>query len=152
MFNTNKEDDLKEKAAHLAETTKNNIDKAASDVRRSAEDLATNVKRSADDIGQNLQQAATQSKHEALGVVNSLKNLLAQYASSTNVNALKEQILDKAYELKGTVTDEVAHAYQVSKDRTVHTVQEKPLISLGLAIGAGLLLGYILGTKNSSKE
>lgn len=152
MFNTNKEDDLKEKAAHLAETTKNNIDKAASDVRRSAEDLATNVKRSADDIGQNLQQAATQSKHEALGVVNSLKNLLAQYASSTNVNALKEQILDNAYELKGTVTDEVAHAYQVSKDRTVHTVQEKPLISLGLAIGAGLLLGYILGTKNSSKE
>ncbi len=95
---------------------------------------------------------ATQSKHEALGVVNSLKNLLAQYASSTNVNALKEQILDKAYELKGTVTDEVAHAYQVSKDRTVHTVQEKPLVSLGLAIGAGLLLGYILGSKNSTKR
>ncbi len=141
MFNTNKEDDLKDKAAHLADTTRKNIEKTASDIKRSAED-----------IGQNLQESAAQSKHEALGVVNSLKNLLAQYASSTNVNALKEQILDKAYELKGTVTDEVAHAYQVSKDRTVHTVQEKPLISLGLAIGAGLLLGYILGTKNSSKE
>jgi ElaB/YqjD/DUF883 family membrane-anchored ribosome-binding protein len=152
MFNTNKENDLKDKATHLAETTKNNMEKTASDVKRGAEDMATNVKRSAEDIGQNLQNSATQSKNEALGVVNSLKNLLAQYASSTNVNALKEQILDKAYELKGTVTDEVAHAYQVSKDRTVHTVQEKPLVSLGLAIGAGLLLGYILGSKNTSKE
>ena len=152
MFNTNKENDLKDKAAQLADTTKNNIEKTATDVRRGAEDLATNVKRSAEDIGHNLQESANQGKQEALGVVNSLKNLLAQYTSSTNVNALKEQILDKAYELKGTVTDEVAHAYQVGKDRTVHTVQEKPLVSLGLAVGAGLLLGYILGTKNSTKE
>jgi ElaB/YqjD/DUF883 family membrane-anchored ribosome-binding protein len=151
MFNINKQDDLKEKAAHLAETTKNNIEKTAADAKRGAEDLATNVKRSAEDIGQNMQQAATDSKHEALGVINSLKGLLAQYTNSTNVHELKEQILDKAYELKGTVRDEVANAYHTGKDRTVQTVQDKPLLSLGLAIGAGVLLGYILGTKNSSR-
>ena len=151
MFNTNKQNDLKDQAAHLAETAKNNIEKTTSDVRRSAEDLATNVKRGAEDIGQNLQETATAGKHEALGVINSLKALLAQYTNSANVNDLKEQILDKAYELKGTVSDEVANAYHTGKERTAQTVQDKPLLSLGLAVGAGVLLGYILGSKNSSK-
>ena len=151
MFNTNKQNDLKDQAAHLAETAKNNIEKTTSDVRRSAEDLATNVKRGAEDIGQNLQETATAGKHEALGVINSLKALLAQYTNASNVQDLKEQILDKAYELKGTVSDEVANAYHTGKERTAQTVQDKPLLSLGLAVGAGVLLGYILGSKNSSK-
>ncbi len=151
MFNINKQDELKDKATHLAETTKNNVEKAASDVKRDAEDLATNVKRSAEDIGHHLQESATEGKHEALGVINSLKGLLAQYTNSSNVHELKEQILDKAYELKNTVHDEVSNAYHTGKQRTAETVQEKPLLSLGLAIGAGVLLGYILGTKNSSK-
>ena len=151
MFNINKQDDLKDKAAHLAETAKNNIDKAASDVRRGAEDLATNVIRGAEDISQNFQESTTASKQEALGVINSLKGLLAQYTNSSNVNDLKEQILDKAYELKNTVHDEVSNAYHTGKERTAQTVQDKPLLSLGLAVGAGVLLGYILGTKNSSK-
>ena len=151
MFDINKQDDLKDKAARLAETAKNNLDNTASDVKRSAEDLATNIRRGAEDIGQNLQEAATEGKREALGVINSLKGLLAQYTNSSNVQDLKEQILDKAYELKGTVSNEVAHAYHTGKDRTVQTVQDKPLLSLGLAVGAGVLLGYILGSKNTSK-
>ena len=151
MFNTNKQDDLKDQAAQLAETAKNNIENTATDVKRSAEDLATNVKRGAEDISQHLQETATAGKHEALGVINSLKALLAQYTNSANVNDLKEQILDKAHQLKGTVSDEVAHAYHTGKERTAQTVQDKPLLSLGLAVGAGVLLGYILGTKNSSK-
>lgn len=151
MFNINKQDDLKDKATNLAETTRNNIEKTASDMKRGAEDLATNVQRSAEDIGHHLQESATEGKHEALGVINSLKSLLAQYTNSSNVNELKEQILDKAYELKHTVHDEVSHAYHTGKQRTAQAVQEKPLLSLGLAVGAGVLLGYILGTKNSSK-
>ena len=151
MFNTNKQDDLKDKATLLAETTRNNIEKTASDVKRGAEDLASSAKRSAEDIGHDLQKTATEGKHEALSVINSLKGLLAQYTNSTNVHELKEQILDKAYELKNTVHDEVSHVYHTGKQRAAETVQEKPLLSLGLAIGAGVLLGYILGTKNSSK-
>ena len=140
MFNTNKQDELKDKAAYLADTAKSNIEETASDMRRGAEE-----------IGRDLQKTVTEGKHEALGVINSLKGLLAQYTNSTNVQELKEQILDKACELKGTVSNEVSHAYHTGKDRTVQTVQEKPLLSLGLAVGAGVLLGYILGSKNSSK-
>lgn len=139
MFNSNKEE-LKDKAANLAENVKDNVQDVASDVRRSA-----------DRIGQNLQEKTLETKHEALSVIDSLKSLINQYTSSANVSEIKNQILDKAYELKGTVKDEVTHAYEAGKERTVHTVQEKPLLSLGLAIGAGVLLGYILGSKQSSK-
>lgn len=140
MFNTNKQEELKDKAAHLAENVKGNV-----------EDVANDVKRSAEQIGQTVQQKSTETKREALNVIESLKSLINQYASSTNVTDIKNQILDKAYELKGTVQDEVSHAYSAGKERTVQTVQEKPLLSLGLAIGAGVLLGYILGSKQSSK-
>lgn len=140
MFNMNKQDDLKNKAADLADNVKDNVEQVTKDVKRSAES-----------IGNSVQQKATETKYEALNVVDSLKSLLAQYTNSTNVNELKNQILDKAYELKGTVKDEVTHAYETSKERTVQTVQDKPLLSLGLAVGAGLLLGYILGSKQSSK-
>jgi ElaB/YqjD/DUF883 family membrane-anchored ribosome-binding protein len=140
MFNSNKQEELKDKAANLAENVKDNVHDVASDVRRSA-----------DRIGQNLQEKTLETKHEALSVIESLKSLINQYTSSANVSEIKNQILDKAYELKGTVKDEVTHAYEAGKERTVHTVQEKPLLSLGLAIGAGVLLGYILGSKQSSK-
>ncbi len=140
MFNINKQDDLKNKAADLADNVKDNVEQVTKDVKRSAES-----------IGNSVQQKAVETKHEALNVIDSLKSLLAQYTNSTNVNELKNQILDKAYELKGTVKDEVTHAYETSKERTVQTVQDKPLLSLGLAVGAGLLLGYILGSKQSSK-
>ncbi|WP_020168712.1 MULTISPECIES: DUF883 C-terminal domain-containing protein [Methylotenera] len=140
MFNSNKQEELKDKAANLADTVKDNVEDVANDVRRSAER-----------VGSNLQQKTLETKHEALSVVDSLKSLINQYASSSNVEQIKNQILDKAYELKGTVKDEVSHAYAAGKERTVHTVQDKPLVSLGLAIGAGLLLGYILGSKQSDR-
>lgn len=140
MFNSNKQEDLKDKAANLAEHVKD-----------SAEDVASDVKRSADKIGRSVQEKADETKHEALSVIDSLKSLINQYTNSANVTDIKNQILDKAYELKGTVKDEVTYAYEAGKERTVHTVQEKPLLSLGLAIGAGVLLGYILGSKQSSK-
>ncbi|MES2502365.1 MAG: hypothetical protein V4545_07150 [Pseudomonadota bacterium] len=140
MFNTNNQENLKDKANQLAENVKGNV-----------EDVANDVKESAERISNNFQQKTAETKHEATNVIASLKSLINQYTSSTNVADIKNQILDKAHELQGTVTDEVAHAYSVGRDRAAQTVQEKPLLTLGLAVGAGVLLGYILGSKQSSK-
>lgn len=140
MFNSNKQEELKDKAANLAENVKDNVEDVANDVRRSAER-----------VGNTVQQKTYETRQEASSVIESLKSLINQYTSSSNVTDIKNQILDKAYELKGTVKDEVAHAYAAGKERTEHAVQDKPLVSLGLAVGAGLLLGYILGSKQNSK-
>ena len=77
--------------------------------------------------------------------------LLNQVTSSTNIHEVKEQILDKAHQLTGLVKDEATHAYEVSRDKTVQTVHDKPIASLAVAVGAGVLLGYILGSKTHSK-
>lgn len=140
MFNTNNQENLKDKANQLNENVKANIDDVANDVRDSAERISNNF-----------QQKTAETKNEATNVIASLKSLINQYTCSSNVADIKNKILDKAHELQDTVTDEVVHAYNVSRDRATQTVQEKPLLTLGLAVGAGVLLGYILGSKQSSR-
>jgi ElaB/YqjD/DUF883 family membrane-anchored ribosome-binding protein len=92
-----------------------------------------------------------ETKAQALGVIESLKSLLADYTNGSNIADLKNQIVDKANQLKDLVKDEANHAYEVSRDRTVQTVHDKPIASLAVAVGAGVLLGYILGSKTHSK-
>ena len=143
MFNPNKQDDLndvKNKAANLAGNVRTNIDNVTDDVRNEADHLVDMV-----------HQQGADTKAQAVGVIESLKSLLLQYTSSSNVAEIKSQIIDKANQLKGLVKDEASHAYAVSKDKAVNTVQEKPITTLAVAIGAGILLGYILGSKTHSK-
>ena len=143
MFNPNKQDDLndvKNKAANLAGNVRTNIDNVTDDVRNEADHLVDMV-----------HQQGADTKAQAVGVIESLKSLLLQYTSSSNVAEIKSQIIDKANQLKGLVKDEASHAYAVSKDRATQTVQEKPIVTLAVAVGAGVLLGYILGTKTHSK-
>ena len=144
MFNLNKQDDVKEKAADLANSVKTNVenvtDKVKSDIRDEAEQIVDMI---------HTQSAET--KAQAVGVIESLKSLLSQYTSGSNIVDIKDQIIDKANQLKGLVKEEASHAYEVSRDRTAQTVQERPIASLAVAVGAGVLLGYILGSKTNSK-
>ena len=140
MFNTNKSEDLKNQAANLA-----------NDVKSDVKEIARDVKASANQVGEKLQAKGQQAQNEANNVIASLKSLLAEYTDSSKAAELKDQIIDKATELKHVVQDEVTNAYETGKARTVQTVQDKPIASIAVAAGIGLLIGYILGAKNSSK-
>ena len=147
MFNPNKSDDLndvKDKAANLANSVKTNVENAANEVR-------SDVRNEAENLVDMVHQQSVETKAQAVGVIESLKSLLSQFTSGSNVTEIKTQILDKANQLKGLVKDEANHAYEVTKDKATHTVQEKPIMTLALAVGAGVLLGYILGSKNHNK-
>lgn len=144
MFNLSKEDDLKNKAANLANNVKTNVENVTDTVKN---DLRNDARDALDMI----HTQSEETKAQAVGVIESLKSLLNQYTSSSNVNDIKDQIVDKANQLKTLVKDEASHAYEVSRDRTAQTVQDKPIASLAVAVGAGVLLGYILGTKTHSK-
>ena len=145
MFNLNKQDDVKDKAADLANSVKANVgnvtDKLKDDFQSEAEGMLNMV-----------HVQSEETKAQAIGVIESLKSLLGQYTSASNIADIKDQIVDKANQLKGIVKDEASHAYEVSRDRTVQTVHDKPIASLAVAIGAGVLLGYILGTKTHSNK
>jgi ElaB/YqjD/DUF883 family membrane-anchored ribosome-binding protein len=67
------------------------------------------------------------------------------------VDEIKQQINNKIADLKHVVTDEVSHAYSTSKQRAVDAVKEHPVSTLMVVAGVGLLLGYVLGSKQSSQ-
>ncbi len=145
MFNINKTPEtktaeIKENVSQFVDNTKDNINEVASDVKASAADL-----------GDKLQEKSRETKEEAHNLVDSLKSLLSQYTDGSRASEIKNQLVNKAVELKGVVQDEVTNAYESGKERTAQTVQDKPILSLAVALGAGILVGYILGTKQSSK-
>lgn len=146
MFNLGKKEaisvseEMQDKAANIVANVKNNVLEVTDD-----------IKHSANKVGEKLVQTGTEAKQEATNLMDSLKALLADYTSVSKAGEMKEQLIDKAINLKEVVQDEVAQSYQVSKERAAQTVQDKPLLSLAVALGAGVLVGYILGTKQSSK-
>ena len=147
MFNPNKQDDLndvKDKAANLANNVKTNVENVANEIK-------SDIKNEAADLVNMVHQQSVETKAQAVSVIESLKSLLSQYTSGSNVSEMKTQILDKANQLKSLMKDEASHAYEVTKERATQTVQDKPMMTLAIAVGAGLLLGYILGSKAHSK-
>lgn len=146
MFNLGKKEaisvseEMQDKAANIVANVKNNVLEVTDD-----------IKHSANKVGEKLVQTGTEAKQEATNLMDSLKALLADYTSVGKAGEMKEQLIDKAINLKEVVQDEVAQSYQASKERAAQTVQDKPLLSLAVALGAGVLVGYILGTKQSSK-
>ena len=147
MFNPSKQDDLndvKDKAASLANSVKTNVENVTNEVK-------SDVRNEAENLVDMVHQQTVETKAQAVSVIESLKSLLSQYTSGSNVAEMKTQILDKANQLKGLVKDEANHAYTVTKDKATQTVQDKPIMTLAVAVGAGVLLGYILGSKSHSK-
>ncbi len=142
MYDPNKDlkkADVKENVSNLVDSTRNTANEVANEARSAASR-----------IGDTLQDRTTETRSEVLNVINSLKALIAQYTDFDRAGELKNQIVDKAVAIKGVVQDEVVHAYQVGKERTSLTVQDRPLTSVAVALGAGVLLGYILGSKQTS--
>ncbi|MBC7755937.1 MAG: hypothetical protein H7Z20_04685 [Bdellovibrio sp.] len=145
MFNINKQEDVKDKAANLVDGVKIGVDNVTDKLKYDLQDEANEVLNM-------VHVQSEETKAQAIGVIESLKTLLGQYTSASNIADIKDQIVDKANQLKGIVKDEASHAYEVSRDRTVQTVQDKPIASLAVAVGAGVLLGYILGSKTHSNK
>ena len=147
MFNPNKQDDLndvKDKAANLANNVKTNVENVTNEIK-------SDIKNEAADLVDMVHHQSVETKAQAVSVIESLKSLLSQYTSGSNVGEMKTQILDKANQLKSLMKDEASHAYEVTKERATQTVQDKPMMTLAIAVGAGVLLGYILGSKAHSK-
>ena len=148
MFNPIKQDDLndvKDKAANLANNVRTNVENVTNEARSELKNEAAN-------LVDMVHQQSVETKAQAVSVIESLKSLLSQYTSGSNIADMKSQILDKANQLKGLVKDEASHAYEVTKDRATQTVQDKPITTIAIAVGAGILLGYILGSKTHSNK
>jgi ElaB/YqjD/DUF883 family membrane-anchored ribosome-binding protein len=138
MFNLNKEN-IKDKSDLLAKKAKSNIEDVSKDITTAANEVSEAVSEKAEDV-----------KGQVNYLIDSLRSVINQYSQASKVDELKGQFTDKANQLKSAVTEEVANAYEVSKQKAAETVKENPVGTLILAASAGLLLGYILASKKSS--
>ena len=133
-----KVEELKNDAKNLVENTQNTIAEVGSD-----------VKDAANRIQDKTQSKISDTKQEALALINSLKALLSENMTAERMRDVKDATLNKAGEWKTLVQDEVATALDAANTRTKRVVAEQPLLSLGVALAAGVLLGYVLGNKQS---
>jgi ElaB/YqjD/DUF883 family membrane-anchored ribosome-binding protein len=132
MFNLNKED-IKNKTKMLEEETKELIDETSDKVKENTNHAADQVIRKSRTV-----------KNEAKDLVSSIKQLVNDYTDSSNIS-------EKAIELKDKVAYEAVNAYKTGKEKTEKTIKQHPITTVTLVAGASLMLGYILGTKKSSK-
>lgn len=142
MFNLNKKPEtntsaIKENFATLVDTTKDNLSEVAKEATQSASRLGSKV-----------QEKSKETTQDALELIDSLKALLAKNTDATYT----DQIKDKVSEWKGLIQHEVANAVETSKAQTTKALREQPFMSLAVAIGAGIVIGYVLGNSFSNNQ
>lgn len=130
-------------------TTK--ADQLAQESNKVVEKVSDKIKTSAANISDKIVDKTEETKDQAQSLIHSLRALINEHTQTSKINSLKDQVTDKAAELKTVVTDEVVNAYATTKQRAAETVRENPVGTLVLVAGVGLLLGYVLGSKQSSK-
>ncbi|HEY0563148.1 MAG TPA: DUF883 C-terminal domain-containing protein [Methylophilus sp.] len=135
MFNL-KKDEIKTTSEQLAHDGRVAVDHVAEQVKASAENAADKVAEKSEDL-----------KGQANHLIGSLKNVIQDYTNASKI----EDITDKAAALKTAVTDEFNNVYSAGRSKAEVAVKENPLATLAIVAGAGLLIGYLLGTKQSSK-
>jgi ElaB/YqjD/DUF883 family membrane-anchored ribosome-binding protein len=133
------------------ETIQDKSEELASAVGNAAESVTDSAKVKAEKAANEIARATNETKYQANDLMLSLKKLVNDYADNTSVDELKDRLTSKASELKSVVTDEVSHAYATGKEKASTAVKEHPVGTIALVAGVGLLLGYVLGSKHSSK-
>lgn len=139
MFNL-KKDEIKSTTEQLAQDGRVAVDHMAEQVKDAADNVADKVSEKSDDL-----------KGQANHLIGSIKNVIQDYSNASKIEGIQEDITHKAAALKHAVTDEFSHVYDAGKTKAETAVRDNPLATLAVVAGAGLLIGYLLGTKQSSK-
>lgn len=139
MFNLNKE------------TIQQNTDKLAKDTHQVVDQMTDSIKKTASTMSDTFNEKTESVKDQAQRLVDQLKSMVHDATDVESDTDFKRQLTQKINALQAAITDEASHAYYTSKQRTVDVVKENPIGTIVVAAGVGLLLGYVLGSKQSSK-
>lgn len=142
MFNLNKS--AEEKLNDAAQEAKTQSTSFLDNTKSRLSDIGQDVKNTAYQLGDKVQNKTAETKQDALNLVENLKALLAQTSDSVESEDVKNEIANRLLEWKGVVQEEVKHAVEVSRTQTEKVVRDQPLVSLAVAVGAGILIGYLV--------
>jgi len=145
MFNTTKtneiSNEIKENAEHLVGSAKAAVSEITADTKDAAQNL-----------GKKIQSRTLDTKSDAEALVASLRELLAEKPLQNKAEEIKDQLTEQYRDWKDTIQREVEVAIKDSQVRSRKVLNEQPLLTLAVAVGAGALLGYLIGNHRSSEE
>lgn len=145
MFNLGKSSD--EKIKDVALDTQSQSSVLLDQAKSHLSELSNDLKNTTEKLGHKVQEKSAETKQDALDLVDNLKAFLANTANSIAPDDLKNEIADKLLAWKGVVQDEVKHAVDTSRSQTEKVVRDQPLVSLAVAVGAGVLIGYLVANR-----
>lgn len=138
MLNMNKSK-VEDRTEEISAEAKETLNKASS-----------NIKSTANKANQSIAKAANNTEDQAESLINGLRDLINQHSNASDIHSMKEKFVEKASQLKSVVSHELSNAYVLSKEKAAEQVKNHPVGTLALVAGTGLLLGFVLGTKQSS--
>ncbi|MGZ8251126.1 MAG: hypothetical protein ACXW1P_02170 [Methylophilaceae bacterium] len=145
MFNSPKTNEItsqiKDNTEHLVESAK-----------EAASDIAAETKDAAQTLGKKIQATTVDTKSDAEALIASLRELLAEKPLQTKAEEIKTQLAGQYNEWKDTVQHEVELALKESQARSRKVLNDQPLLTLAVAVGAGAFIGYLIGSHQSSEQ
>ncbi|MCB5183923.1 hypothetical protein LG201_01735 [Methylobacillus gramineus] len=133
MFSINKESDIKEKAENLVEATQD-----------AAKEVIDDTKVSAKKIGRKVQEKSRDSKKEALALLESLKDVLDPDTHGSTTENIIKQLSENFSDWSESLEHELSNALSTSRKTSNRWLRKRSLLTLSLAVGAGVLVGYAL--------
>jgi len=141
MFNSTKSSDIKDKAVSLKDSTK-----------AAVSDIANDAKETVQELGKRISSRSSSTKSDAEALIESLRELLAEQPIEKKSDEIKARVAEQYTQWKDTLQDEIAIALQDGQARSRKVLNEQPVLTLAVALGAGALIGYLIGSHNSDNR
>lgn len=133
MLSLNKKTEIKDQVEDLADTAKealnDSVDAGETSVRK---------------LGRKVQSKAKDTKKEALALLESLKDVLDPDVHSSATENIIEQLGENFSEWSESLEHELSSALKSSRTTSRRWLRKRSLLTLTLAVGAGVLVGYAL--------
>jgi ElaB/YqjD/DUF883 family membrane-anchored ribosome-binding protein len=147
MFNLIKNPEIKENAEDLVENAKLNAQEIKNEISEDADEIAAQVKKSTSQLGKKLKSKSVETKQDDKRFLSSIRHSLDTDKLSDKSTEFAEQLVV----LTDSIKDELIDAFKASIAGTEKVVRKRTLLSLSIALGAGLTIGYVLAKKGTSE-
>jgi len=148
MFNLIKNPEIKENAEDLVDNAQTRVKEIKNDIVDDVQEMSAEVKKSASQLGKKVKAKSAETKQEAEGFLSSIKRNLDADKISDKSSEIAEQLVV----FTDSIKEELVDAFKASIAGTEKVVRKRTLLSLSIAVGAGLALGYVLAKSGTSEE
>lgn len=153
MFNLIKNPDLKENAEDLVTNTKARAKDIKNEITGDVIEITADVKKSAAQVGKKVKAKSIETKRDASSLLSSIKRSFDKDSVDTaKISDKSSEIADQLLVLTDSIKEELIDTLKASIAGTEKVVRTRTLLSLSIAVGAGLALGYALAKSGTAEE